>query len=559
MDTVMKHMPVVSNSPTVENDLNFSKSIEEEDRKKTSAFDGAAITVNQDFTILIVDDSSINLRVLTDILDPIGYNLEYAYDGKTAIDKAIEINPDLILMDVMMPALDGYESCKLIKQNENLEDVPVIFLSALIDHTDKLKAFQVGGVDYIEKPFYANEVLARVSAQIKLYATTRALKKEINDRIRTEKALEASEERLQLALSAGNIGTWDWNLIDDTMIWDKHMFEIYDCNEDSFTSTVDCWTERLHPEDQQSVLNMIAHTLKGATKFEMKFRIQLQDGTIKHLQSSADVVYDEENSPVRMVGVNMDISNLKETQQSLEESLHKLKLSNDELENFAYIVTHDLHEPLRVISSYLYLLKRRVKDELSGKSLEFIDRSVVSAERMKKMISELLEYSKVDSKKLRFKPVCIEKIIDSTIEDMENLIHEVEAELKYNRLPTVKGDESQIRRVFMNLISNSIRYRHPERTPVIDISVEEIEANYQFSVSDNGLGIDQTDHQKAFEIFQTLRQDTTKETLGVGLAISKKIIEKHGGKIWFDPNYQKGTQIVFTLPKKSTELNEKQD
>jgi signal transduction histidine kinase len=250
---------------------------------------------------------------------------------------------------------------------------------------------------------------------------------------------------------------------------------------------------------------------------------------------------------------------LQKSQENLEEKVKErtkaLEQSNKELKQFAYIASHDLKEPLRMITSFLQLLERRYKDKLDQDANEFIGFAVEGAKRLDEMINDLLEFSKVTRKKIECSKVDINKVLEQTKMNLKHAIDTENAKINYNILPTIYGDEILIELVFRNIISNSIKY-HSIETPKIDITATKESNQYLFAIKDNGIGMSPEHLGRIFTIFQRLHTKDEYEGTGIGLAIAQKIVIQHGGKIWAESELGKGTTFYFTLPIKGNR-NEK--
>jgi signal transduction histidine kinase len=250
---------------------------------------------------------------------------------------------------------------------------------------------------------------------------------------------------------------------------------------------------------------------------------------------------------------------LQKSQENLEEKVKErtkaLEQSNKELKQFAYIASHDLKEPLRMITSFLQLLERRYKDKLDQDANEFIGFAVEGAKRLDEMINDLLEFSKVTRKKIECSKVDINKVLEQTKMNLKHAIDTENAKINYNILPTIYGDEILIELVFRNIISNSIKY-HSIETPKIDITATKESNQYLFAIKDNGIGMSPEHLGRIFTIFQRLHTKDEYEGTGIGLAIAQKIVIQHGGKIWAESELGKGTTFYFTLPIKDNR-NEK--
>ncbi|MHC1740610.1 MAG: ATP-binding protein [Anaerolineaceae bacterium] len=224
-----------------------------------------------------------------------------------------------------------------------------------------------------------------------------------------------------------------------------------------------------------------------------------------------------------------------------------LARSNSELERFAYVASHDLQEPLRMVTSYLQLLERRYKDRLDGDALEFINYAVDGSNRMKTLISDLLAYSRVGTRGKEFVLTDCEQILGDVLNTLQIAIKESKGKVTHDPLPKVMGDETQLESLFQNLIGNALKF-HGKKAPRIHVGVKREENNWVFSVSDNGIGIDPQYFERIFIIFQRLHNREEYPGTGIGLAISKRIVERHGGRMWIESQSGKGSTFYFTLP-----------
>lgn len=225
-----------------------------------------------------------------------------------------------------------------------------------------------------------------------------------------------------------------------------------------------------------------------------------------------------------------------------------LAASNEELKNFAYVASHDLQEPLRMVISYLSLLERRYSGQLDERADEFIDFAVTGGRRMKALIDDLLEYSRVDTQVRPSIPVDMNDVMSTTLQNLEPSIKESGAEVFVSHLPTVCGDAQQLTQVLQNLVSNAIKF-HGDKRPVIHMGCSHDAEKWIFHVKDNGIGLSMVYSNRIFKMFQRLNPNEKYEGTGVGLAIVKKIVERHGGKVWVESEEGKGATFFFTLPK----------
>jgi light-regulated signal transduction histidine kinase (bacteriophytochrome) len=268
--------------------------------------------------------------------------------------------------------------------------------------------------------------------------------------------------------------------------------------------------------------------------FAMFSRSQIAEDTLATLESIADLVA---QGLVR-----------RRTELELERKLEELARSNAELEQFAYVASHDLQEPLRMVASYNQLLARRYKGKLGDDADEFIGFSVEGVTRMQRLINDLLAYSRVGTRGRDKVEVDIANVVDITLKNLETTIKETEAVVTHDEMPRVLADESQMLQLFQNLIGNAIKFRRDGVTPRVHVGLVHNGFGYTFSVRDNGIGIDPQFFDRIFVIFQRLNAREKYPGTGIGLAICKKIVERHGGRIWVESQPDKGSTIHFTLP-----------
>jgi signal transduction histidine kinase len=224
----------------------------------------------------------------------------------------------------------------------------------------------------------------------------------------------------------------------------------------------------------------------------------------------------------------------------------KLEESNRSLEQFAYAASHDLQEPLRMVSSYLQLIEQRYEDDLDSEAEEFLGFALDGADRMRGMIEGLLEYSRIDSNGSPLEPTDLETVFDEALDDLQVKIDEYDAEITVESLPRVRGDDDQLRQVFQNLVTNAIDYSGDSQ-PEIHLSAERRGPEWQIAVKDSGIGIDTNDQECIFELFQRLHSHHEHAGSGIGLALCKRIVERHGGEIWVESEPGEGSTFSFTL------------
>ncbi len=246
--------------------------------------------------------------------------------------------------------------------------------------------------------------------------------------------------------------------------------------------------------------------------------------------------------------VSHDVTQRKQLEEELKATVKELRHSNEELRQFAYVASHDLQEPLRTITSFTQLIERRYKDKLDSDADEFIEYIVDAAKRMQTLINDLLNYSRVATKKKEIELIDIEEVFNSVLNNLNTAIYENDAEITHENLPKIMAEPGQMIQLFQNLIGNAIKFRKPEIPPKIHIKAHKDKNEYIFSVADNGIGMEPQYAERIFTIFQRLHTKEEYEGTGIGLAISKRVIELHGGQIWVESELGKGSTFYFTIP-----------
>ena len=272
-----------------------------------------------------------------------------------------------------------------------------------------------------------------------------------------------------------------------------------------------------------------------------------KDGSRVPVLLSVSEVADESGAILGFIGVARDITALKLAQADRERLTEELRRSNSDLEHFASIASHDLQEPLRMVSSYLQLIERRYKGKLDAQADEFIRFASDGATRMQALIRDLLAYSRLGKRKKRFQPIAMSTPVELAMENLKLAIAEKHASIRVGPMPTIGGDTGLLTQLFQNLIGNALKFTGKD-APGIDISAHREGAEWVFSVTDNGIGVKAGDLDRIFVIFQRLHDRETYPGTGIGLALCKRIAEIHGGRIWVQSEPGKGSTFHFTIP-----------
>jgi PAS domain S-box-containing protein len=312
--------------------------------------------------------------------------------------------------------------------------------------------------------------------------------------------------------------------------------------------TVGHWWPRAYPDEKyrQQIVEEWQDKVKRAidtssTIEPMDVVVTCKDGSTKNIIWGFTFLGDTN------FAFGLDVTERKRAEEELMQRAEELARSNAELEQFAYIASHDLQEPLRMVASYTQLLGKRYKGKLDGDADEFISFAVEGANRMQRLINDLLTYSRVGTRGQGPEPIYSEQVLDEALATLQLAITESAAQVTHDPLPKVLADGAQLGQVFQNLIGNALKYRG-DAPPRIHISAAQEGDMWVFSVRDNGIGIDPDYHERVFVIFQRLHTREEGSGTGMGLAVCKKIVERHGGRIWLESELGKGATFYFTIP-----------
>ncbi len=373
-----------------------------------------------------------------------------------------------------------------------------------------------------------------------------ALTRDITEQVERERELERALDLLEKTEQIADVGGWEINTETRDVYWTGHIFELLDFQDIDEEPPLDAALEMYHEEDRQTVEEAIDDALAVGESFDIEARIQTADNAIRWLRLKGVPEIDE-GDVVSLRGAAQDITERKKREQRLQALIDRLEESNDRLEQFAHAASHDLQEPLRMVSSYLQLIEQRYSDALDEDGQEFLEFAVDGADRMREMIEGLLVYSRVETEGEPLEPTGLETVVSDVLSDLQFQIDESNATISVEEMPRVSGDASQLRQLFQNLLENAITYNGDD-PPQIHVTADREDSMWRISVSDEGIGIEPDTQDSIFDMFQRLHAADEYDGAGIGLALCDRIVTRHGGDIWVDSEPGDGTTFSFTLP-----------
>jgi len=364
-----------------------------------------------------------------------------------------------------------------------------------------------------------------------------------------EEALRQSEQRLNRSQEIAHLGSWELDLVNDRLSWSDEAYRIFGLLPQEFGATYEAFLERVHPDDRAAVDAAYTGSLReGRDTYEIEHRVVRKDtGQVRSVHEKCEHLRDDSGRIVRSVGMVHDITQRRQAEEAMRLAADELRRSNQDLEQFAYVASHDLQEPLRTVTGFVGLLRERYGGKLDARADEYIGMAVDGAERMSQLIRDLLAYSRVGTAGKEPRPAASEDSLRKALANLRISISEQDAGVTRDPLPVVMADATQLVQVFQNLIGNAIKFRRKDVSPQVHVGARRDGGQWVLSVSDNGIGILPDQYDRIFKVFQRLHGRHEYPGTGIGLAISKKIVERHGGRIWVESKVGEGTTFYFTL------------
>ena len=392
-----------------------------------------------------------------------------------------------------------------------------------------------------------------------------SLEYKVEELKKAQEELEKAKNLFKEAEALVNYGSFDWDVNNDVVLWSdglRRLFAGKDISKLPINIKYDFYENRVHKDDITRVNKIIQGAIKNRNPYSFEHRLINLDGIEKTVHTQGWVTTNENNEILRFIGNTVDVTEMKIYEQDLKYKIEELNRSNQDLEQFAYIASHDLQEPLRKIMAFGDRLNTKYGEELGPDGQFYLSRMLDAASRMKILMENLLSYSRVSTKTEPYELVDLGLTIESILSDLEMKIQDVDAQITMMLMPTLNALPTQMQQLFQNLISNALKFIKPNVKPIISIeayesSLEEISnlgipfknsKYYKIIVSDNGIGFDAEYAEKIFLIFQRLHGRSEFEGTGLGLAICKKIVDNHHGYIIAKSEQNQGSIFTVYLP-----------
>ncbi len=484
--------------------------------------------------ILIVEDSRLQADLLEYVLTQNGYEVTSARNGLEAIEAMSAARPFMVISDILMPVMDGFELCRRIKADDSLKEIPVLLLTALSDPEDVLKGLECGADSFITKPYNEDYLLSQISRVILNQHMRDGSSGASGDEIlfKGQRYVITSERRQILDLLLSTYET--------AVMKNRQLKELKE--------ELEVLNENLEKKVEQRTTALMAEIVE---------RKKAEEELKRHREHLEELV-EERTGELRAINEQLcrEIADRKEAERKiqqlnadLEKHARELEVANKDLESFSYSVSHDLKAPLRAIAGFTQILRERHAGELRPEAARLLGHVVENAHRMNQLIDEILAFSRAGAGEIRAGEVDIGQLVSSLIEEMRPLWEGRKLSFKLGKLSPAHGDAAAIRQVFFNLVSNSIKFTRPKEAATIELGSDEAAEENTYYVRDDGVGFDGQQVDRLFGIFRRLHTSSEFEGSGIGLAIVKRIITKLGGRVWARGEPGRGATFYFTLPR----------
>ncbi|MDR6197495.1 ATP-binding protein [Siphonobacter sp. SORGH_AS_0500] len=571
-DQIVEESSIVGISHLADSFVKEASTMLEDDKPAREGLEANSTDVDKNTQILIVDDNADMRAYLTRLLEPY-FTIHTAFNGADALEKlSYSLQPDLILSDIMMPVMDGKELLEKLKKNASTAHIPLIFLSARAGQEARIDGLEAGADDYLVKPFSGQELLTKVRAQINLNQSRRQIEIRLRNLVQQAPVAMMLVKGEELTIELINQTMLSLIQRENDLIGQPLLEALPELKGQDFVERCRKVYQTGEPDQAYALeIPLLKNGMLEVRYFNLLlspyYEGNRQTGVLEVCTEVTDIILINralQASEARYRDLSNELDEqVQQRTKELQESVYDLQRSNEQLQQFAYIASHDLQEPLRKIQSFSTLLKLQHSEDL-GDSIIYLDRMQTAAGRMSTLIRDLLSFSQITTQQISAHPVPLNEVLQTVINDLEVTIQEASAQIHVSSLPTVMGDASQLHQLFQNLLSNGIKFRKDDVYPQIHVHSKVIDHTelptlikptkhtshyYCIDVTDNGIGFDEKYLKRIFQVFQRLHGKTEFAGTGVGLAICEKVAANHGGAITAKSQLEQGSTFRVFLPK----------
>ena len=492
--------------------------------------------------ILVAEDSPTQAEHLRDMLETEGFEVACVADAGAALALAVDERFDLVLTDVTMPGvLNGIGLLRALRLDPANATIPVILVSAHAEEDARVEGLAAGADDYIVKPFGVRELLARIDGAIRL---TR-LRGEVASR-EQELKIARAQVKLGLAMDAAKMGEIVCDLSTGVIAHTPGFAVLLGYGADRALSLGDI-QERYHADSRDDVLAVNTARAGSDEYFEVEHRVIWPDSSGHWLAGRGHVSRGSSGEPIEITSVYMDVTERKRSDALREQFIDQLTASNEERGHFAHAASHDLREPLRLVTVFCGSLLKDYGERIDERGREYLSLSVAATTQMSDLLDDLVDYSRLGLEAERGSWFAAGEILDQVLRYFDEPVRESGAKITRDPLPDIYGNPVRFRRLMQNLVGNALKYVAAGVAPRIHVSAAREREFWLFSVSDNGIGIASRHYDQIFEPFKRLHDRSSYGGTGLGLAICRKIVEGFGGAISVSSAEVEGSTFSFTV------------
>jgi len=510
--------------------------------------------------ILLVDDSPDKLLSLETVLADLGQNVVKAESGTEALRQLLKQPFAVILLDVNMPGMDGFETAHLIRQRKATMNVPIIFVTSFsTTDTEVFRGYSLGAVDYIFTPVVPDVLRSKVSVFIELSKQTREIENQAAQLRRLQEERHQRQmvevaERIEwetrrnrfftLSIELLAIANYRWELTQVNPTWQNTL------GHTESELKAQPFVDLVHQDDRASTVETIMKIMSGETPAYFECRVRSKNGGYRWLGWTIAPFAQEELLYIFARDITERIEREAEVRalnRSLEQHSAELQSANRELEEFSYSISHDLRGPLRAITGYSVILLAEHLTQLDPDGKQMVEAVSRNSLHLTKLIDDFLAFFRFGRSQVNSMPFDMRALAQSAIDVVKPVNSDRHLDFRVSALPAAHGDRAMVRQVLINLLSNAVKFTGRCKHAIVEVGSMHKDGRTVYFVRDNGVGFNMKYYDKLFGVFQSLHKDEGFDGTGIGLALVHKIVRRHGGEIWATGKVNEGATFYFTL------------